>query len=152
MLKLKPLLTVLTFLILTILMAGCGQTYELQSIEVVPTSPNLAGIGATAQFTVTAKYSNTKTTNVTQQATYQIAAPAYGAPYAPITALKINATGMVEAVDGACTWTATTTGSGDTAVTTYSTNPYILTVTYNNQKATAFISVASLAGCQYQKS
>ncbi len=125
---------------------GCGQTYELQSVEVSPSSPNVVGIGGFQQLTVTARYSNGKSQDVTNRTAYKIDLPANGAPFAPPEALTISVSGRVQAVDGACTWTAI--WSADTPPKkSYATNPYILTATFDKQESVSFVSVASAAGC-----
>jgi hypothetical protein len=126
---------------------GCGQTYELQSIEVSPSSPNVVGIGGFQQLTVTARYSNSKSQDVTNRTAYKIDQPAFGAPFAPPEALTISISGRVQAVDGACTWTAFKTADTPPKVT-YATNPYILTATFDKQESVSFVSVASAAGCE----
>ena len=125
---------------------GCGQTYETQSIEVAPASPNLAGIGAFQQLTVTAHFSNGKTQDVTNRATYTIVPPTSGAPFAPANAVIVSATGHVSAVDAACTWTSFMT-TDTPPVKKFATSPYILTATWDNHQSVSFISVASAAGC-----
>lgn len=125
--------------LIAITLSGCGDTYELQSISLAPTHPNVVGIGGTAQFTVTAHYSNNKTADVTRKATYQITA----SPKAPLSAVKIDANGWVEAIDGACTWTCTGTAPNYE----YGTDPYILNVSFEGKTVQGFISVASIAGC-----
>ncbi len=134
---------------LALLMAGCGQTYELQSITVAAkstgtASTNLEGIGAEDSFIVTAHYSNTKTEDVTTKATFQLGASSDG--NAPLTAVSLDKSGIIKAVDAACTWHATPTDSNDTNFS-YSTKPYTLTVNYGGFTSQAFVSVASATGC-----
>jgi hypothetical protein len=126
-------------------MPGCGQQMELIAVEVTPTSPNIVGIGGTEQFQVMAKYNNTESGDVTVKATYQIDPPDGLVPLAPPQALSINARGLMKAVDAACTWTK----SGTDEKPVYGTSPYKLTVTFEGKQAVAFVSVASLAGCEY---
>jgi len=134
---------------------GCGGN-QLQSITVNTgsNSPDIVGIGGTIQFVVTANYSNTSTSVVTTHATYTIAPPnpvPVGSPtfVAPASAVTINASGIAEAVQGACTWTATTvlTGNPPAPTTVMGTNPYIVTVSYGGMTATQFVSVNAIAGC-----
>ncbi len=120
-------------------MIGCGDSFELQSISLEPTHPNLAGLGGTAQFKVIAHYSNNKTADVTRKAAYQITA----SPVAPLSAVTINANGLAEAIDGACTWDHTGTAPNYL----YSTQPYGLNVSFEGKTVQGFISEASLAGC-----
>ena len=134
---------------LALLMAGCGQTYELQSITVAAkstgtASTNLEGIGAEDSFIVTAHYSNTKTEDVTTKATFQLGSSTD--VNAPLTAVSLDKSGIIKAVNAACTWHATPT---DVKLTTfaYSTEPYTLTVSFGGFTSQAFVSVASAAGC-----
>jgi hypothetical protein len=146
-------LTAATCLILVFLLTGCGNEVVLQSIDVTPTSPNVVGIGGTQQFTVTAHYSNSKSTDVTSRATYTIAAPTNGTSqtFTPLSALQINNNGLLEVVQGACTWTQTTvTPPGGTPSTVFGTSPYVMTVSFGGQQTTSFISVAAIAGCKFQ--
>jgi len=124
---------------------ACGQTYETQSIEVAPPSPNIVGIGGFQQLTVTAHFSNGKTQDVTNRATYSLTLPT-GAPLAPANALTISASGRVQVVDAACTW-MTFLSSDTPPVKTFATSPYVLTATWDNHQSVSFISVASAAGC-----
>lgn len=140
---------------MAVFMSSCGQTYELQSITVasaatgVP-SANLEGIGATDSFIVTAHYSNTKSNVVTVQSSFQLGASTD--PNAPLDAVSLNRSGVVQAIQspttgsGACTWHATPTNSTDTTFS-YSTEPYPVTVTYQGFTAQAYLSVASAGGC-----
>lgn len=125
-------------------LSGCGDSYELQSISIDPTHPNVVGIGGTAQITVTAHYSNNKTSDVTRRATYLIATPSGGTAFAPLSAVTINPNGLVEALNpGACTWVV----SGTSPNWQYATDPYILTVAFGGKSVEGYISVASIGGC-----
>jgi hypothetical protein len=134
-------------IICALLLIGCGQTYELSSLEITPSSPNVVGIGGTQQMTVTARYTNEKTQDVTVRSTFTIAAPNGTILVVPQSAFTINANGMIEVVQGACTWTKT----GTTAAPVYGTTPYILKASFDKHDAIAFVSVASVAGCEYPK-
>lgn len=130
--------------VLAFALSGCGDSYELQSISIDPTHPNVVGIGGTAQFTVTAHYSNNKTSDVTRRSTFQIAAPTGGTAFAPLSAVTINANGLVEALNpGACTWVV----SGTSPDWQYATDPYVLTVSFSGKTVEGYISVASIGGC-----
>ena len=137
-----------------VLLNGCGQTYDLVALEVEPGFANLAGLGARQQFTVLAHYSNTKTTDVTHQATYTLTPPTSAPPGYVITpnAITITQDGQAEAVlPGACTWTGvTTTDATGKQSTAYGSNPYILTATFEGKQMVSHISVASIVGCKYQ--
>lgn len=130
--------------LLAIGLSGCGQSYELQSISVAPTHPNVVGLGGTQQLTVTAHYSNNKTTDVTRKATYQIVAPTGSAPFAPLSAITINANGLAEGLEpGACTWTV----SGASPNWEYGTDPYVVNITFEDKTVQGFLSVTSIVGC-----
>lgn len=149
----KKILVLFGTVLLVMLLASCGQTYELQSIEVEPTSPNMIGIGGTQQFTVTAHYSNTKSTDISHRATYTITPPPFApAGYAVMpNAVTISPTGFGEVVQGACTWSSSSTTDAKGNVTTvFGTTPYTLTVSFEGKQAVSFVSVASIAGCKFQ--
>ena len=141
--------------------AGCGQTYTLQSITVTPQSPNLEGIGATQALTVTAHYSNTKSSDVTVVSSYQLGVSAdsstvTGSGLAPLDAVTLSKSGVLQSVisptlgTGACTWHATPTGTSK-ATFAYTTNPYSVTVTYSENGVTvtghSFVSVDAVGDC-----
>jgi hypothetical protein len=138
---------------LTLFAASCGQTYELQSITVTPGTQgangaayiNLEGIGAFQQLTVTAHYSNTKTQDVTTKSQFELNASAD--PNAPLTALSLNRSGLLEVVNAACTWYAEPTDSPTDSQFGYSTDPYPVTVTYSGFTTTTFVSVANEGDC-----
>jgi hypothetical protein len=154
-------LVVLCLGFVTILMASCGQTYQLQSITVAATSAgssttsassaaNIEGIGNTAAFAVTAHYSNSKTEDVTVSSKYQVDASTD--PRAPLGDLTVSESGIAKAVNpnGTCTWYAIPTSSADTAFA-YGTQPYPVSITYTENGVTAttmaYISVASATDC-----
>ena len=145
--KLGQRLSLFVLVIFVLLLASCGQTYELVSLELTPTHPNVVGIGGTAQFAVTAKYSNTKSSDVTHRSAYTITAPSGTTSVVPPGALTMSPTGRLEVVLGACTWT----NSGTTTDPVYGTDPYVLKAKFDNQEAIAFVSVAAIAGCEYPK-
>lgn len=151
---LRRVLTVLCIGFVCFFAASCGQSFDLESITATPTSPNIEGIGSTQQLTVTASFTNQKTSDVTTRATYQVGASAD--PNAPLDALTLNNSGLLQAVVsptqqiGSCTWHAQPT---DNTLTTYnySTQPYDVTVTFTQNGVTAtthaYVSVDSAAGC-----
>ncbi len=127
-------------------LSGCGQTYELQSITVSTTLNGAEeGInieGPTSQaLVVTAHYSNTKTEDVTVHSTFQLGASADA--QAPLTSVSVNNSGIVQVVASACTWTATANGTGYT----YTSQPYVVTVSYAGFTAVQDISVDNEAAC-----
>ena len=124
-------------------MVGCGSGRHVQSVEMTPTSTDLVGIGATQQFDVKVVYNDGSSVDVTSAATYSIAVPNPPGPATPPNVIVINGSGLAQAVLGACTWTTTTVGT----TTTFTTNPYVLTATFQNLSATSFVSVASLGSC-----
>lgn len=141
----QRVLTVLCIGFMCIFVAGCGQSYELQSISVSPTSPNLEGIGSTQQLAVTAHYSNTKSNDVTIRSNYELGASLN--PLAPLDAVTLSTSGLLQDIVspttglGSCTWTAT----GIPPV--YTTDPYPVTITYTEHGVTAttysYVSVDS---------
>jgi hypothetical protein len=122
--------------------ASCGQTFDLQSITVSPSSPNVEGIGGQVALTVTAHYSNTKTANVTVHTKFDTSTLP--------PAVTLNASGILEAVGPACTWHATPTNAGDSSFD-YSTDPFIANASYTENGVTKttpiFVSVDSVADC-----
>jgi hypothetical protein len=140
-LKIRKIISLIACGVVAVALSGCGDSFELQSISLEPTHPNLVGIGGTGQFVVTAHYSNNKTADVTRKATYVISASE--SIFAPLPAVTINANGLAEAIDGACTWTHT----GVAPNYEYATNPYPLDVTFEGKTVRGFISVASVGGC-----
>jgi hypothetical protein len=153
----RRVFTVLCVGFMCVFVASCGQSYKLQSITVSPTSPNIEGIGALQQLTVTSHYSNTKSQGVTVHSSFELGASSDSASgLAPLDAVTLSKSGVLQAVvsptlgTGACTWHATPTNASDTTFS-YTTNPYPVTITYteNGVSATAyaFVSVASEGGC-----
>jgi len=144
----RALLAISSALILLGL-AGCGQTYELQSITVSPSSPNIEGIGSTQALTVTAHYSNTKTADVTVNSKFELMAspdpqaPQYNSQNNPV--IMVDKSGIVTVLGPACTWTATLESDGQTY--SYGTQPYTVVVTYGGFTAQSFVSVDSESGC-----
>lgn len=139
---LRRTLVVLCFGFMTLLMTSCGQTYELQSITISPSQPNVEGISNNLPLTVTAHYSNTKTQDVTAAAKYVLVAS--GAPQA---GLIVNTSGILETTNvPACTWVSTL--NSDKKSYSYAiVNPYVLTATYSGLSVPASVSVASAADC-----
>lgn len=140
-------LAVVCLCVLCVFLANCGQSFDLQSIDVSPASPNLEGIGSSQTFTVTAHFSNTKSADVTQRATFVMGKDLDTSTIDPIASgiLTLNQN-VVQNVLPGCTWTSTSNGSGGY---NYGTNPFVLTVTYTDngvtKQAQAFVSVASTA-------
>ena len=141
----RRVLIVLFFGLMTIFMASCGQTYELQSITVAPAQPNIEGINTSQALVVTAHYSNTKTQDVTTNSTFQISGSSD--PLAPLSGLTVNKSGIVETTAApACTWDYALNPDGKT-YSYWITSPYVVTVSYSGFTTTSAVSVASLAGC-----
>jgi len=128
-----------------IFVTSCGQTYKVVSIDVTPANGySLDSSSPTGQLTVTATYSNTKTSDVTLSSSYSVQGSGNPIPEAaPVGAVVINNSGLVTASGTllACTFDATTS-------TPY---PYIAQVSYTNNgvtvHATAPINVATAPGC-----
>jgi hypothetical protein len=142
-------LILLCFGFMTVFMASCGQTYELQSITVTPAQPNIEGINTSQALTVMAHYSNTKSEDVTVKSTYQIGqATALSDPDTPLGAVSVSKSGIVEtsATVPACTWDYALNSDGKT-YSYWITSPYVVTITYAGFTTTSSVSVDSLAGC-----
>jgi len=138
---------------LALFMAGCGQTYSLQSITVSPTSANLYGDGAQQAFVVTANYSNTKSSVVTTHATYQLSLPSDQTSSNSLwnlSSITVNQSGILSVVGAACTWTVVPVTVGTTTTYSYGTDPFIMTVTYKEGSVTrtakVLVSVNNEAG------
>jgi hypothetical protein len=146
-------LVVLCLGFMTVLLAGCGQTYELQSISVTPSQPNIEGINSPSpglQLVVTAHFSNGKTEDVTTKSTYQISqATALTDPETPLDALTVNKSGVLQTTPvPACTWGDQLEAVGGTTYSYWITSPYVVNITYSDFTTTASVSVDSLApGC-----
>lgn len=146
----RRVFTVLCLGVLCALLANCGQTYELQSIAVTPTYVDLYKTGASQTFTVTATYTNTKTSVVTAKAQYTLANSSLSS--APVAALALtnNGTGYFQVLGNpACTFTATLASSGSGYV--YQDYPYTLNISYTEgsitKTAVASIDVNNEADC-----
>lgn len=142
-------MVVLCLGLMTVILASCGQTYEMQSITIAPdTGYDLEGLGKSGQLTVTAHYSNSKTEDVTAKSTYQVGASQD--PRAPLGAVTVNKSGLVQnsANVGVCTWYVTPNSSSPTNTSFgYYTQPYTVTVTYSGHTAQTQISVLSVEDC-----
>ena len=124
--------------------ASCGQSYKLQSIAVTPsTGYSFSDLGDTGALVVVASFSNTKSSVVTANSTYQVGvstAPANAAPLGVITVdnsgLVVNSSTLV-----ACTYDPVTSQA----------YPYPVTVSYSNNGVTATkivpINVSTAPGC-----
>ena len=136
----KPIISLFGCLFLLVI-SGCGAK-DLQSIQVTPTNVDLTTLGASQQFSVMANYSNNSSFNVANQVTYTVTSPATNVA----NAVTVSGTGLAENVIATCTWQPTFDSTGKQAG--FSSTPYVVTVTFDGQTATAFINVAS-TGCQH---
>jgi hypothetical protein len=146
-------LIVLCVGLMTILLANCGQTYELVSISVSPAAGySLTNAAPQGALTVTANYSNSKTADVTMKSSYEILASSLDSTTAPLNVagvptVTVNNSGVVtaNAAAPACTWSATTPPQP---------SPYQVQVSYTDNGVTAralvSINVATSAGCVSQ--
>jgi len=134
-----------TWAALAFFMTGCGTASQLKCVQIVPNSTDLIGIGATQQLAVFAVFSDGRQFDVTSQATFSVAQPNPLGPVTPPNVVEISGSAQVESIGAACTWTSTMVGT----TTTFATSPYLLTATYKTLSDTAFISVASSAGCNH---
>lgn len=130
--------------------ASCGQTYQLQSITVTDADDfNLSSLSEPNDpLTVTAHFSNTKTSVVTTSASYN-GVTGSTAPNAPNGAVTVNDSGIVELKSQACTWAIP---EGGTTLVDY---PYYVNVSYTENHVTRTtqvpISVAITgSGCDGQ--
>ncbi len=134
-----------------IVAAGCGQTYKVQSVSVTPAGGYiLTNSAPTGQLTVMATYSNTKSSDVTMSSGYAVVGSGNPTPdAAPLNAVIVNNSGLVQASGTvlACTYVATTSGT----TTTFTPYPYTVLVSYTNNgitvHGTASINIATAPGC-----
>lgn len=145
LLNLKAVASLAGCILVLFFITGCGSGSTVQSLQFSPTSGNLVGIGATQNFALFATYSSGRAFDVTGKATYTISQPNPLGPVTPPNAITFNPSGTAESVLGACTWTEATINGTNT----FGTQPYLLTASFGGQTTTAFVSVASLAGCQH---
>lgn len=136
----KPIISLFGCLFLLVI-SGCGAK-DLQSIQVTPTNVDLTTLGASQQFSVMANYTNNSSFNVANQVTYTVTSPATNVA----NAVTVSGTGLAENVIPACTWTMIPATGG--APATFTSTPYVVTVTFGGQTATAFVNVAS-TGCAH---
>ena len=140
----KPLITLFGCIFLLVI-SGCGGRGPIVSIQVNPTSVDLKGIGATQQLTVNATYSDGSKFDVTSQTSFSIATPNPLGPFTPDNAVAVSGSGQAQSVMGACTWTAIVSNN----VTSYGTQPYVITGSFDGQTGTTFASVDSVVGCPH---
>lgn len=149
----RRVLTGLCVGFMCIFVASCGQTYKLESIAVSPsTGYSFTTLGETGPLTVTANYSNTKSSDVTATSKYEVGSSAAPNNAAPLGVITVDNSGNVisSSTVVACTFVATTSGG----VTTYTPAPYPVTVSYSENGVTATksvpIIVATAPGCNGQ--
>jgi hypothetical protein len=141
----RRVLVALCFGFMTLILASCGQTYELQSITISPSQPKIDGISTPLAVTVTANYSNGKSEDATTKAAYQISSS--DPTNVPLAGLSVNKSGILSTTTvPVCTWSWTLNSDGSTY--TYAlVSPYTLTATYSGFTATAVVGVASAVPC-----
>ena len=135
----RRMMLVVLAVALTMLLAGCGQTYEVVSISATPPRVALSSTTTSQQFKITATYSNTKTEDVTTQASYSMTDST--ASTAPLDGISYNNAGLVSlTATPSCTYTTST-----------ASNPYTLNVSYSNNGKTvttsAYIDVNNSSTC-----
>jgi hypothetical protein len=162
----KTLLAAVTCAFLVFIMLGCGQTNNLQTIQlnaalingVAPTGQTgfvtLQGLGGTIQLQAIGNYTNSKTKDLTNVVTYSMIVDPnnnvdqFGStlPAPPQTA-QISLTGLVTATEpSACTWVNLAQPPATTPSWAYS-GDYMVTVKYLGVTSQPiFIPVASQAG------
>lgn len=140
---------------LLIIALGCGNVFQLESIQVSPATTSFVGIGGTQQLTVTGTFRSKdpdtisgslpeiRTEDITKRVTYQLQAPTDGGIFAPPTALTVSNTGLVKAVDAACTWTVALNGT----TKVYTGHPYVVVATLEGKQGAGLINLASSASC-----
>jgi hypothetical protein len=173
----KTLLAAVTCAFLVFIMLGCGQTNNLQTIQlnaalingVAPTSQGgfftLQGNGGTIQLQAIGNYSNSKTKDLTNVVTYNVIVDpvndvdAFGNTLLPPCqapcqtagqgTVEFSKTGLITAVEPAtCTW-VDIAPVGGTASWFYS-GDYQVTVTFQGiTSQPVYIPVASSAGNQF---
>jgi hypothetical protein len=144
---------------LAVFMSGCGQTYKLDSISASPsTGYTLTSPGATGAITVTATFSNSKTSDVTlnSNTSYNIQQSPLFSP--TVNTINPNPTmpiamaggpGTVQAITNVpgCSYAAVTSGG----TTTYEAAPYTVLIKYTNdgitKQATVPIMVETESPC-----
>lgn len=116
--KRKPFITALLCALLATTLLGCGMTNKLQTIEISVAGNgglfNVQGEGGTLQLVVTGNYSNSKTHDLTNVATYTIVPDGNyldsdGVTEFPLLdppqTITLSKTGLATAVDPfVCTW------------------------------------------------
>ncbi len=138
----------------------CGSSTHLQSIQLTPASSALEGfdvigLGGTLQLVVTGTYSNGKTEDVTNDATFQIAITPNSKDQNGITlptppmGLEVGPTGLITAeYPGICTWINLNASSSTATVPAWAmTGSY--TITASDRGITSppvYVAVASGVG------
>jgi len=155
--KRKTLISALGFVLLAISLLGCGGSNKLQTITLTIGGTggtfNLKGIGGTLQLKATGNYSNSKTHDLTNVATYTIVVDPVNnvdafqnALLPPPQTITLNSTGLLTAVDpAACSWVDL---SPDPDKPSWAiSGDYMITVTFQGVTSQpVFVALASAAG------
>ena len=149
----KKLIAVLPIALALLGLLGCGTSNHLQTITLSSASSTgqfeVKGIGGTLQLKATGNYSSTQTHDLTNVATYSIAADPYtGGPLpTPPQGATLNATGLVTAVDpGVCTFVNVQSDPAAPPAWVL-TGAYKVTATYQGiTSQPVYVAVASAAG------
>lgn len=156
----KNFLAALGCALLTISLLGCGGSNKLQTITLTIGGQggtfNLKGIGGTLQLLAKGNYSNSKTHDLTNVATYTIVVdPVHGVdvndhplPSPPLT-VTLSPTGMLTAVEPAvCTWYDSESDPDTNNKPAWSIKgSYMITATFQGiTSQPVFVAVASATG------
>jgi hypothetical protein len=158
--KRKSLISALGFVLLATSLLGCGGSNKLQTITLSIGGQggtfNLKGIGGVLQLKATGNYSNSKTHDLTNVATYTIGVdPVHGVDVRdfpllpPPMTVTLSPTGMLTAVEPAvCTWHDSEPDPDKDNKPAWSiTGTYVVTATFQGiTSQPVFVAVASATG------
>jgi hypothetical protein len=151
--KRKSLISALGFVLLATSLLGCGGSNKLQTIMLTVGGSgglfNVKGIGGTLQLKVVGNYSNSKTKDLTNVATYSVTPDPLGIPLpAPPLTVTMSNTGLMTAVEPAvCTWHDAEPDPTQNKPAWVLTGSYIVTASFQGVTSQqAFVAVASATG------
>jgi hypothetical protein len=144
----RTIISIASLCLLAAIGLGCGSN-SLKTINLLTTSTNLSGIGATAQLAVQGNYSYGPAQDLTTKATYTIVPD--GTDWAgntlptPPQGVSVSVQGLVTAVDPAvCSWLDVSPNSTPVWVLT---GTYKIVATYQGiSSQPVYIGVASAGG------
>ena len=151
--KRKTLISALGFVLLASSLLGCGGSNKLQTILLTVGGNgglfNVKGIGGTLQLKVIGNYSNSKTKDLTNVATYSVTPDPLGIPLpSPPLTITMSNTGLMTAVEPAvCTWHDAEPDPTQNKPAWVLTGSYIVTASFQGVTSQqAFVAVASASG------